>query len=336
MFPLGLLSQGGGAPSGPSFVLVGTANQMRAWSWNASTGFGTVLSTAPSITSQVNDIRLNAAKTNVFIAMNSDSFIQAYPWSPSTYFGSKFADPATLPPNSSFGITTANNNVAVVHATTPFITAYPFTSGWGTKYADPSQTAENTGRRVDFNTSGNTVVGGFTRQSSVSVAAWGFSSGFGTRTVNSSYLVNNVWGVKFNPAGNVIATASDTNPQFLSAFPWSAGFGTKFTDPSSQPVYPLDLRWSPSGDTVVGTEIGSPYIAAFPFSSGWGTRYANPASLATGTGNGLDFSSSGNAIAMAHNTTPFISAYAWSSGFGTKYANPATLPNSNAVSVAFV
>jgi hypothetical protein len=70
----------------------------------------------------------------------SSPFITAYPWSGSG-FGTKFADPATLPPATGRGVafSPSGNAIAVAHSTSPFITAYPWSgSGFGTKFADPA------------------------------------------------------------------------------------------------------------------------------------------------------------------------------------------------------
>ena len=41
-------------------------------------------------------------------------------------------------------------NIAVAHGTSPFISVYPWGSGFGTKYSDPSTLPAGTGRGVAF------------------------------------------------------------------------------------------------------------------------------------------------------------------------------------------
>ena len=64
-----------------------------------------------------------------------------------------------MPLISSFGLMKAINfglsairksTLAVAHGTTPFISAYPWSAGFGTKYADPSTLPTGNGRRVSF------------------------------------------------------------------------------------------------------------------------------------------------------------------------------------------
>jgi sugar lactone lactonase YvrE len=57
-------------------------------------------------------------------------------------FGAKYANPATLPTRDGNGVafSPTGDAIAVAHSTTPFVTAYPWSSltGFGTKYADPT------------------------------------------------------------------------------------------------------------------------------------------------------------------------------------------------------
>jgi hypothetical protein len=84
--------------------------------------------------------------------MDATPFITAYPWSGSG-FGTKFANPATLP--ASFGMDTAfspsGDAIAVAHHGSPFVTAYPWSgSGFGTKFANPATLPTGNGSGVAF------------------------------------------------------------------------------------------------------------------------------------------------------------------------------------------
>jgi hypothetical protein len=79
-------------------------------------------------------------------------FITAYPWS-SSGFGTKFANPATLPPGVGNGVafTASGDAMAVSHAFSPIITAYPWSSsGFGTKFANPATLPAGAGNGVAF------------------------------------------------------------------------------------------------------------------------------------------------------------------------------------------
>ena len=89
----------------------------------------------------------------IAVAYDTSPFISAYPWSGSG-FGTKYADPATLPPAEGGGVafSTDGSAIAVAHGTSPLITAYPWSgSGFGTKYTDPATLPTGVGLGVAFN-----------------------------------------------------------------------------------------------------------------------------------------------------------------------------------------
>ena len=88
----------------------------------------------------------------IAVAHATTPYITAYPW-PSSGFGTKFANPGTLPVSHAYGVafSPAGTEIAVAHATTPFITAYPWSSsGFGTKFADPGTLPEGIAYGVAF------------------------------------------------------------------------------------------------------------------------------------------------------------------------------------------
>ena len=89
-----------------------------------------------------------------FIAVGHDTtpYITAYPWS-SSGFGTKFANPATLPTGQGNGVafTASGDAIAVAHGISPNITAYPWSnSGFGTKFANPATLPTDSGNGVAF------------------------------------------------------------------------------------------------------------------------------------------------------------------------------------------
>ena len=88
----------------------------------------------------------------VAVAHTSSPFITAYPWS-SSGFGTKYANPATLPASTGNGLAFSPDGsaIAVAHGVTPFISAYPWSSsGFGTKYANPATLPASSGIGVAF------------------------------------------------------------------------------------------------------------------------------------------------------------------------------------------
>jgi len=279
----------------------------------------------------------------IAVAHSTTPYVSAYPWSGSG-FGTKYANPATVPTGTGQGVafTPAGDAVAVSHSTTPYVSAYPWSStGFGAKYADPATLPVGaTVGGVAFSSLGDAFAVG-SSISRVSVYPWDSSTGFGTRYANPATLPAGTGnGVSFSPTDDALVVAHTTTP-FVSAYPWdsSTGFGTKYADPATLPPSTgQGVAFSPAGDAIAVAHDVTPYVSAYPWdsSTGFGVKYADPATLPAGDGNGVAFSPAGDAIAVAHNSSPYISAYPWSgSGFGTKYANPATLPASTGNEVAF-
>ena len=103
-----------------------------------------------SNTSQVSQ----ATPKTLAVAHNSSPYITAYPWSGSG-FGTKYANPSTLPTGTGNGVAFSPDNsaIAVAHLASPFITAYPWSSsGFGTKYANPSTLPTGNGYGVAWST----------------------------------------------------------------------------------------------------------------------------------------------------------------------------------------
>jgi hypothetical protein len=81
----------------------------------------------------------------------------------------------------------AGNNVAITHGSTPFVTAYPFTTAFGTKYANPASLPAGGGNGVAFSRSGSSIAIGHVN--SPYISAYPFSnSGFGTKYANPASL----------------------------------------------------------------------------------------------------------------------------------------------------
>ena len=91
---------------------------------------------------------------------------------------------------------------------------------------------------------------------------------------------------------NLTIAVTDTLTPFILIYPWSAGFGTKYANPSVLPTgQGLGVAFNPAGTAIAVAHTTSPFITAYPWSAGFGTKYANPSTLPTGTGTEVAFSS---------------------------------------------
>lgn len=225
--------------------------------------------------------------------------------------------------------------VAVAHATSPYITAYPWsdTTGFGTKFSDPATLPANNTNGVAFSPDGTAVV----TAGVIAAYAWS-ATGFGAKFSDpATFPAGTTNAVTFNPTSDVVAFAHANSPR-VTAYPWSgSGFGTKYSDPASGlPDTGRGIAFSPAGDALAIAHDTSPRISVYAWSGGFGTKFTNPGTLPGSDGTGVAFSPAGDAIAVSSGGTPYIDVYAWSgSGFGTKFSDPASGLTNTANSVAF-
>jgi hypothetical protein len=283
------------------------------------------------------------SRIQIGLATTASPYINAYAWSSGNGFGAKYANPATLPTGIGYGVAFApdGNAIAVSHATSPRVTAYPWSAaGFGTKYTNPATLPAGEGLAVAFSPASDAIAVSHSNSPYITVYPWSSSTGFGTKYADPATLPNNnSYSVSFSPAGDAIAVGSVLTP-FIQAYPWSAsGFGTKYTNPATLPPSGGNsIAFNPSGTAIAVAHSNSPFITAYPWSaSGFGTKYANPATLPPNSGFGVAFSPTGDAIAVAcGGTSPYVAAYPWSaSGFGVKYADPSSVASGSGTGVAF-
>ena len=122
-------------------------------------------------------------------------------------------------------------NIAVAHFGSPNISAYPWSSGFGTKYADPATLPTGRGEQVAFKPQGDAIA--VAHSTSPHVTAYPWSSGFGTKYANPATLPPAGYGVAFR--ADAIAVTHYSSPR-VTVYPWSSGFGTKYADPATQPA----------------------------------------------------------------------------------------------------
>lgn len=190
--------------------------------------------------------------------------------------------------------------LAVAHATTPFISVYPFSSlGFGAKLSNPSTLPTGAGNDVAFTTDGMTMA--VVHDTSPYVSVYPFSgSGIGTKYSDPGTAIPSIGnGVAFNPSGNAIAIAHLLSP-FVTAYPWSAGFGSKYSNPTTIPASSgQTVQFSPNGNDIAVGHTSAPFLSVYPWSSGFGSKYADHPSNYTASVNSivaLKFHPSGNFI----------------------------------------
>ena len=114
-----------------------------------------------------------------------------------------------------------------------------------------------------------------------------------------------------------IAVAHTTSP-YASAYPWSSGFGSKYSNPATLPTGTGFSAAFGTSDIAVALDT-SPYVSAYPWSSGFGSKYSDPGTLPTGTGRGVAWFSGGSPPSA---TPQFLRMHAYSK------INSTNMPNS--------
>jgi len=277
--------------------------------------------------------------------------VSAYPWSDSTGFGTIYSTTASINTltneASRLSFTKDNSLFSFSNTTSPYVHVWPWSSsGFGTKYANPTSALSPTGA----GTAGHTWTPATDAFLTINIAspnsapqAWVWSGGFGTKYANGANVAGLGAGISINAAGTQVVVSHAGSP-YISMYPWASGFGTKYSNPATLPTgAPTSGTGPPNGvnvgfnpisnDVAIGHSV-SPFITTYPVTgAGFGTKYADPSSLPVGTTDSLKFASTGTLLGAGSATSPFITVWNWSSGFGSKYSNPTTLPTTATTSM---
>ncbi len=134
---------------------------------------------------------------DIACAHDVSPFISVFPWS-SPGFGTKYANPATLPSGNCNDVVfnNAGTVLAAAVAVSPFVEAYAWSAGFGSKFSNPSSLPAGAGSGIDFSPSDNAVAVAHTTSPFVTAYAW--SGGFGAKYSDPSTLpTGNATYVKF-------------------------------------------------------------------------------------------------------------------------------------------
>lgn len=214
-----------------------------------------------------------------------------------------------------------------IEVETPYVMAYPWDHGFGTKYANPGTVADQNGKSTEFTTAGTDFA--WVGNGTYTVMAYPWNPGYGTKYTQPSPAPGSGYGVTWTHADDYITVAHSGTP-FFTTYPWSAGFGTKVTNAASLPATFCEKVDFHPDDSALAFSMGdSPYIVAYPWTgSAYGTKFSNPATLPdafSAGAQGIKFSPDGADLAIAHyanSSAAAISVYPWTgSGYGTRYSD---------------
>ena len=257
-----------------------------AYPWSAS-GFGVRYANPVSLPSSgsadSSQVRFSPDGTVIMFPIKVSPYINAWAWSSTTGFGTKYADPAVLPTAASgagMGFTPSGDAIAFGAYSAPFVHAYRWSSatGFGTKYANPSTNLFSPPESLAFAPTGDYIfLGTTTAGYRLLITRWSSATGFGSDLTSGTEPVTG--GIVFNPVGDTVALGLGGQPG-INIHPWSpiTGLGTKYTSPNLGTAG-SGVAWSPSGAFVIVSG------RAFPFTPGvgLGTQLATTVSTEAGT-----------------------------------------------------
>ena len=93
-----------------------------------------------------------------------------------------------MPTGQGIGVTfnPTGTVIAVAHSVSPYISAYIWAAGFGTRYTNPATLPAGTSYKVDFDTLGNNIVVVYNTSPYMSVYPW--SNGFGSKYADPATL----------------------------------------------------------------------------------------------------------------------------------------------------
>jgi hypothetical protein len=223
-------------------------------------------------------------------------------------------------------------DIAVAHGTTPFVTAYPRSAGFGSKYTNPWTLPASTGWAVDFSSNWQYLAVWHDTQPLISIYPRTIWTGFGTKYSNPWTTAPWTWTrwMTFSRSGNDVFSGGFGSP-YMKVYPrTSSWFGTPYADAANLPTgnrFPhRPSFWAWDTDIIIAFN-GWGWAAemrAYPRTTGtgFGTKYTDAATLWWTDCLVATFSPSGNDMVWWWNTATNLRAYPWSPGFGTAYTNP--------------
>lgn len=264
---------------------------------------------------------------------------EAYAFSSSGY-GSRYANMSTIPNDNAQSFSWSPDGSQVLVGSTDAVGgvtglyAYAWSSGWGSKYSDPS--GLEAGARATISKDGNYVF--TTEQASPYVAAYGWSaSGFGSKFSDpgAAATESSPSTPSTNSNSTVVILGQQGTP-YVKAYAFSgSGWGSAYSEPSSKITTvlvgsPTQIQFKSTDDYVAISHtcsISEFGCAIYSWSSGWGTLLSDPATVDLRSYDGISWVG-GQFIVVVRNLSPHLFMYQWTgTGWGSRLTGPATQPS---------
>lgn len=277
-----------------------------------------------------------AARGIVIVAGDSTTCaVAAWPWSASG-FGTKFANPTTVPTYSGQRAVTVNSKL---NATSVFIGSTSVivegwnidaAAGWGSKWSAPATQPEGSIQGINVSTSGSYLLYALGGTSPGQNAYNLNATSFGSRLAAPSSTVTSAYGNVFNTDDSAVLTALSTS-SWVGAWSFSGAWGTRYTSPGTTPTAACyRTAFSPSSSLAFFASQDSTGLFGYPWTtaSGFGTKMANPSPLANAC-YAVDVDVANNIVVAGTSTSPYFASYKLSAqSYGAKVTSPGTVLSS--------
>lgn len=240
---------------------------VHVYKWDDVNGFGTKYaspspSVGPGTIQNMGGIDISHSSSDIVIGSATSPYIYAYTWTYASGFGTKYANPSTLPLTYPKAPKFSKDDNVVLFgggdSTNNYLQAYNFTpgSGFGSKFANPSLAIGPGGSSVEslvVHPKVNDVIISVNSSSgALALQAWSFTpgSGFGSRYALPGTAVDgttfSVVGTAITPNGNSFAVTTFNVGSRVNIYTYTGGvgFGTKYSGPatiSSQTAYAVSF-----------------------------------------------------------------------------------------------
>lgn len=250
-------------------------------------GWGSLISSPTTVlTSGTPYGGLSLGNNVVFVGLDAAPGINAYAWSDTSGFGTKFANPTSTYDSNKIYYNGTNTVAAISYNKSGHkLVVYPWNNGFGTRYADPTTTINSANSAISLSPAGTSIlyntdaayghIGGY---------AWSTANGYGTKFATPT--IPNIYNIScftFHPTGNYLIVGSGYRANDVKAFAYNwteaNNFGSLLASPSITVAYPIDVTISISGDVVLFGSSYEEWVMAYSFNNGFGTKYAAPSGL---------------------------------------------------------
>ncbi len=185
----GPTASGSGADCSPvsnSYVAISALTNV-VFAYDLSTATATRYSATLATSAIGRGVAFHPSGADIACAHDVSPYISVFPWA-SPGFGTKYANPATLPSGNCNDVVfnNAGTVLAAAVAVSPFVEAYTWSAGFGSKFSSPSSLPAGAGSGIDFSPSDNAIA--VAHATSPFVTAYAWNGGFGAKYSDPSTL----------------------------------------------------------------------------------------------------------------------------------------------------